>query len=87
MNRYPNSAGSLTGPAEGSFDIDPEDSETLPRVTRAIYVGSGGSATVRFLNDEGDRRLVGLQTGCTYAFRLTAVRRTGLTAGSLVGLD
>lgn len=84
---FASSGGGIAAPATRSFVITPHATDDLVRVTRALYVGSGGNLTVRFKGDTTDRTLTGLQTGAVYPFRLSAVRAAGATAGSLVGLD
>lgn len=77
----------LESPLSRSFAIDPASAETLPRTTRAIYIGGSGNAVVRFAGDGADRTLNGLVAGTVMPFRLTAVRNSGTTATGLVGLD
>lgn len=86
-DNFESMSGGLESPLERSFVIDPATSETLPRTTRAFYVGGDGNAVVRFVGDSTDRPLTGLKAGYPYPFRLTHVRASGLTASGLVGLD
>lgn len=79
--------GGLSAPASRSFGIVPHATAELPRVTRAVLVGTAGTLTVRFAGDADDRTLTGLLAGVVYPFRLSAVRAAGTTAGALVGLD
>jgi hypothetical protein len=53
---------------------------------RAIYVGGGGNAVVRFDRDSSDTTLNGLVAGQVYHFAITHVRATGTTATNLVAL-
>lgn len=79
-------ADSLMAPATNCFAIATSDSADLPRITKGIYVGEGGS--VRLLSVIGDTEVtfVNVPSGAVLDVRARAVRATGTTAGSLVGM-
>lgn len=74
----------LESPAANAAAVTPSDTADLPDVTRAIYVGNGGSLTVETVG--GDVvTLQNVQSGMVYPLRLRKVR-TGTTATGLIGL-
>ncbi|SOC91600.1 hypothetical protein SAMN05216358_1719 [Rhizobium sp. AN5] len=83
---YTHHSAGLESPASHGFDIVPDDTNLLPSVTRAIYVGNGGQlcltllsgATVTFQN---------LPAGSLLPVRATRVFSTRTTATGLVGLN
>lgn len=85
-DRFGSAATGTTSPAFGAFAITPHATNELPRMTRALYVGGSGNATVVFA-DGTELLLTGLVAGQVYPFRLSAVRTSGTTATALVGLD
>lgn len=77
---------SLNSPASSADPITPADGGTLPRSTRALYVGQGGDLRVRMVG--GDIVTLGnVQGGAIYPIRIDRVYATGTTAGGLVGLS
>lgn len=46
VDRYVNSDGGVSAPADVVFDITPSDSEDLSYITSALYVGGGGDIEV-----------------------------------------
>jgi hypothetical protein len=76
---------SLITPPEDAAAIEPSDSEALPHVTRALYVGGGGSVRLRVLGG-GEVTLAGLAAGSLVPIRVVQVFATGTTATALVGL-
>ena len=76
----------LTAPADYGFSIVPNDSAELLDVTRAIYVGSGGTL-VAVLATGAQVTLTGLQGGTIIPIRVRRVNATGTTATGLVGLS
>ncbi|MBT8408060.1 MAG: hypothetical protein KJN93_00360 [Alphaproteobacteria bacterium] len=78
-------AGSLNMPAVAADAVVPNDTATLPHVTRALYVGVAGNVAVEMLS--GDTVVLsGAQAGAVYPFRVSKVLATGTTAGGLVAL-
>ncbi len=78
------SAG-LESPATHGFAVSPSDSADLADVIRALYVGGSGNVAVTLLSG-ADVRLTGVAGGTLLPLRVRAVRATGTTATSLVGL-
>lgn len=84
-DRYKNRAENLEGPAGHGFSITPHDSNDLPQVTRALYVGVEGDVSVEFLSG-GTAILAAVPAGSLLPVRAGKVRATGTTAGQIVGL-
>lgn len=82
---FASSTAGLTSPASAGEMITPNDVSTLSYVTRALYVGTGGTVVVRMKS--GDiLTLSDLPTGTLCPIRVDQVLATGTTAGNLVGL-
>ncbi|NJK32487.1 MAG: hypothetical protein HC927_08775 [Deltaproteobacteria bacterium] len=77
--------GGLESPSPDLYEIVPHDSEPLPTVVRAIYVGEGGDLVVRAVASRADVMLRNVPAGALLSgFRIVAVRSQS-TAASLVG--
>lgn len=75
---------SFTMPYNDGFAITESDTEDLPQVTRAIYVGGTGNITL--ITEKGNTiALVGVLTGTILNIRASRVT-TATTATNLVGL-
>ncbi|WP_377291470.1 hypothetical protein [Rhizobium sp. SG2393] len=85
-DRFSANASSLTAPASHGFAITPGDTADLPETTRAIYVGAGGTVTVR-LASGATVTLADVPAGSLLPLRADRVLSTGTTAASLVGLS
>jgi hypothetical protein len=82
---FKNFARSLTSPPENAGAIVPSDSEDLPQVTRALYVGGAGDVALRMAGGELVT-LANLQAGSLVPLRVARVLATGTSATGLVGL-
>lgn len=78
-------ARSLTSPPENGAEIAPSDLETLPQVTRALYVGGGGDVALRLMGG-AEVTFRGLQAGVLIPIRVDMVKAAGTTATGLIGL-
>lgn len=75
----------LTAPAEGMFDIIPDDNADLELITRGIYIGSLGNLHVRMI--DGTEGTYGdLAAGIIHPMRVVRVFATGTTAADIRGL-
>jgi hypothetical protein len=73
-------------PASSCFAIVPSDTEELPRATKALYIGTGGTVVLRSLNGSEDVTFTNVPSGGILDVRTRAVRSTGTTAADIVGL-
>ncbi len=83
IDHFQNQAPALSGPANAGFEIVPS-SDPLPAITRAIYVGGGGSLTLTMAWG-GDITLHNLEDGSLLPLRASHVKASS-TATDLVGL-
>ncbi len=75
----------LTSPVQGGFDITPNDTADLTRVTRGLMVAATGDVAV-VLRSGDTLTLPGLTPGAIYPVRITRVLATGTTATGIKGL-
>jgi hypothetical protein len=83
---FAHSVDSSIAPAQNGFAITPQDDVDLLLATKAIYVGSGGNITLRMLQADADITFVNVPSGSILDLRVRAVRSTGTSASSLIGL-
>ncbi|QZH76404.1 MAG: hypothetical protein JY451_07690 [Erythrobacter sp.] len=83
---FRNTADSPMAPAEDCFAILPSDNGDLARSPKAIFVGEGGDIVLRPLKGETDVTFRNLASGSVLEVRVRAIRATGTTAASIIGL-
>jgi hypothetical protein len=83
---FASQADTVMAPARSPFALVPHDSDELPAVPKAIYVGAGGTIVLRGIGGSADVTFSGVQTGSVLDVRASHVRATGTTAANLVGL-
>jgi hypothetical protein len=76
----------LDAPASHGFAVTPNDATDLAVVTRALYVGTGGSIAATMLSGE-TVTFAHVPDGAILPVRLLRVRATGTTALDIVGLN
>ena len=74
----------ITGPAEDSFEITPNDSSDLASATRALNVAVSG--TVRVTTVSGTTATVYVAAGVAFPIRARRVLATGTAATGIVGM-
>jgi hypothetical protein len=79
-------ADSLTAPARRALAIVPSDSDALPDIPKALYVGTGGNIIMRGAGGAADQLWKNVQDGSILPFRVQFVRATGTTASDLLAL-
>lgn len=79
-------ANSPMAPAEYGFAITPSDTVDLPKATKAIYVGTGGSIALVFVRGSSAVSFINVPDGAVLDVRAKAIRATGTTATNIVGL-
>lgn len=85
-DKYARTTSSLIAPAGSSFAINPDDSASLPVISKALYIGTGGDLTVQLAHDSSDRLFKNVSSGAILDLRASHVRATGTTAADIVGL-
>jgi hypothetical protein len=83
---FSNYTDSPIAPASTCFAVTPSDSDELPAVTKALYVGTGGTVVLRPLNGGEDVVFRNVPDGGILDVRVRSVRSTGTTADDIVGL-
>ncbi len=73
-------------PSSAPFAVTPHDSNQLPQIPKALYVGVGGDVVLRGVNGAADVTFRNVASGQTIDVRAAYVRATGTTASGLVGL-
>lgn len=73
-------------PSENCFPVTPSDSEDLPHLTKAIYIGTGGDVVVLVGTSQVPVTFRNTIGGSILDVRVRAVKDTGTTASDLVGL-
>jgi hypothetical protein len=76
---------SLTSPPEFGAAIVPDDATALSHVTRALYVGGGGTLALRLFGGDAVT-LVDVPAGTLIPLRASHVYATGTNATAIVGL-
>lgn len=81
---FKNHTRGLTSPPEHAAAVVPGDTNDLPAVTRAIYVGVGGNLKVRMAAG-GVVTLTNVSAGTLLPIRVDRVLATGTTADAILG--
>lgn len=81
---YEGRHANIIAPANDGFEITPSDAADLPMMTRAIYVGGGG--TLRVIMAGGGEFATQVHAGTLLPWRIRQVYATGTTATDLIGL-
>ena len=84
-DRFSDFAGGLESPATDGFAVTPNDATELASVTRAVYVGGGGTLAVT-LASGAELTFSGLAGGTLLPLRLRRVKATGTSATAIIGL-
>lgn len=86
IDKFETAAQSVSAPAASCFSITPSDTDNLAEATKALYVGVGGTVTLRAAASMLDVTFVGVPSGSILPVRVYAVRATGTTASDIIGL-
>lgn len=81
-----NYADSAIAPAMLCFAITPNDTQPLPQLTKALYIGEGGSVVLRSALGDADVTFINVPSGYILDVRAASVRATGTTAAAIIGL-
>ena len=86
LDTFSGYADSPMAPAGRCFAVTPSDTLDLPRVTKAVYVGTGRDVVLLPAEDAGAVTFRNVPAGAILDVRVRAVRATGTTAADIVGL-
>ncbi|QDZ10718.1 spike base protein, RCAP_Rcc01079 family [Devosia ginsengisoli] len=85
QDRYDGYSSSLAGPVGHGFAIVPDDGADLAEITRALYVGVGGSLSI-VLQSGAELTLQGVAAGTVLPLRVRRLKASGTSASAVVGL-
>lgn len=85
QDRYATYAPGLESPARDGFAITPSDSDDLPEVTRALYVGGEGTIAAT-LASGAELTFESVSAGTVLPLRVSKILETGTTATAIIGL-
>ena len=85
-DKYARTTSSLIAPARQQFDVNPDDSASLPVISKALYVGPVGTSLCNWFMTQATRVFRNVASGAILDLRASHVRATGTTAADLVGL-
>lgn len=83
---FANSADAPFAPATDAVPVIPNDQAALPRIPKALYVGTGGNLTLRGTRGSADAVLKNVPDGQVLPIRASHVRATGTTAADILAL-
>lgn len=81
---FVSTADSLSAPSRSVYAVTPHDANALPRLPKALYVGTGGDVVVRCADDSEDVIFRNVPAGGIIRARAAFVRATGTTASSIL---
>lgn len=86
MSFDPFRADAVCASSRAPFAVTPHDSDALPLIPKALYVGTGGHLALRGVDAAGDVVFRNVAAGQVLDVRAQFVRATGTTAADIVGL-
>jgi hypothetical protein len=84
-DQFSNSADRVSAPATRAVAVVPDDAAALGEVPKALYVGTGGTITMRG-SGASDSVWANVASGTVLPFRARYVRATGTTAADILAL-
>lgn len=84
-DKFLNVADHPAAPATRCVAVTPHDSNPLPDVAKALYVGTGGTVVLQGAGG-GEATFVNVGAGSILPVRARLVRATGTTAADIVAL-
>ena len=84
MDRFEDHCDSAVLPSRAPFAVVPHDTQPLPVVPKGIYVGTGGSVTLRGVGGAADVVYRNLPDASYIAVRASHVRASGTTASDMI---
>lgn len=85
MDAFSDMPATLSAPARDGAAVTPNDGADLSINSRAIYVGQAGNLAVVMVGGQAVN-FTGIAAGTLLPVRVSRVRATGTTAGSIVAL-
>ena len=85
-NPFASVADAPYAPATNAVTVTPSDTVALPDIPKGLFVGTGGTITMRGLNGQTDQLWKNVAAGSVLPFRAQYVRATGTTAADILAL-
>lgn len=83
-DRFDHHADTPNSPSRSMLSVAPHDVDPLPRLPKALYVGTGGDVTLRCVDDGADVVFRNVPSGALIRARARYVRATGTTAADIL---
>lgn len=85
-DRFSGYSDSISAPATRAAAVAPNDSNELPDIPKALFVGTGGTIVMRGAGGGPDATFKNVPNGAVLPFRPQYVRSTGTTAADILAL-
>ena len=85
-DNFANLADHVSAPATSVAAVTPHDSNALPDIPKALYVGTGGNITMRGVSGAADQVWKNVASGTILPFRARYIRATGTSAADILAL-
>lgn len=76
----------VSAPSRAPFEVSAHDTNPLPVIPKALFVGTGGTIVLRGVDGGADVTLRNIASGQILDIRAQFVRATGTTATDIVAL-
>ena len=86
MDRFENFGDSVSDPARQAAPIIPSDEQSLERIPKALFIGTGGDIRLRCTDDDAPVLFRNIPSGSILPVRAAQVLANGTNATDLVGL-
>ncbi len=84
QDMFRDSNDTTISPARSAVPVVPSDAAALPRLPKALYVGSAGNIALRCVDDQQDVVFQNVAAGTILPVRAAFVRAAGTTATQIV---
>ncbi|MBX9730275.1 MAG: hypothetical protein K2X59_03015 [Sphingomonas sp.] len=79
-------ADQVSAPARRALAVTPHDSNPLTDIPKALFIGTGGSITMRGVDGAADQFWKNVPSGALLPFRAQFIRATGTSAADILAL-
>lgn len=85
-DHFQSAADSVSAPARSALAVTPHDTNPLPDIPKALFVGTAGTITMRGVDGTADQLWKNVPAGAILPFRARFVRATGTSAADILAL-
>jgi hypothetical protein len=86
IDQFQSAYDNISASSRAPFAVVPHDTNEMTTIPKAIYVGTGGTITLRGVDATSDVVFKNVANGQILDVRVRYVRATGTTATDIVGL-